>query len=458
MASTNARVRNSFRETTHEGAPAARMTKVQALRRSVMSCLLWEREFYVDGQEIATRIQELAADVPVDTLASIAIEAREVAKLRHVPLLLLVALAKHGSGSAIVSETIARVIQRADELSEFLALYWTLNPKRADGRNAPLSAQVKLGLAAAFGRFDAYQIGKYDRAREVRLRDVLFLSHAKAANEDRQGLYKALVDQTLESPDTWEVALSAGGDKKAEFTRLLEAGKLGYLALLRNLRNMAQSGVDRSLVIDAIKARKGADRVLPFRYIAAARAAPSFEPALDEALIASIGEMPRLKGRTIVLVDVSHSMDAKLSSKSDLTRIDAAAALASIVPADDLRVFSFSNSLIEVPARKGMAGIEAITRSQAHMGTALSATMKLINSKFEYDRLIVITDEQAGGSHVMSGDNGRVPDPLVKASFMINVASAKNGVGYGKWTHIDGFSENVLRYIAEVEAGDLLAE
>lgn len=457
MASINARRKNTFTEKTHEGAPAARMSKVQALRRSVMSCLLFEGEFYENGRTISERIQELAQDVPVATLADIAIEAREVAKLRHVPLLLLVALAKRGSGSNLVSETIARVIQRADELTEFVALYWSLNQKRADGRNAPLSSQVKLGLAKAFGKFDAYQIAKYDRAREVRLRDVLFLSHVKPANDDRNLLQKKLVEQTLESPDTWEVALSAGGDKKDEFTRLLETGKLGYLALLRNLRNMDQSGVDRSLVIAAIRARKGADRVLPFRYIGAARAAPSFEPALDEALIASIGAMPRLKGRTLVLVDVSHSMNAKLSAKSDLTRMDAAAALAAILPADDLRVMTFSNGLIEVPARKGMAGIEIIRRSQPHSGTQLAATMKMVNQRFPHDRLIVITDEQAGGGHIMTGDNGgRVPDPIVERAYMINVASAKNGVGYGKWLHIDGFSENVLRFLFEIEAADLI--
>ncbi|AFU88009.1 RNA-binding protein [Caulobacter phage CcrColossus] len=460
MASTNRSTKNTFTEKTHEGAPAARMTAVQALRRSVMSCLLFENEAYEDGVEISTRIAKLAEQVPVDTLAQIAIEAREVANLRHVPLLLLVTLAKRGSGNGLVSETIARVIQRADELSELVALYWKYNPPRDGARKAPLSKQMKLGLAKAFAKFDAYQIAKYDRAKEVRLRDVLFLSHPKAANDERQSLYKGLVDQTLESPDTWEVALSAGGDKKAEFTRLLEDKKLGYLALLRNLRNMEQAGVDRKLVIDAIKARKGgAHRVLPFRYIAAARAAPTFEPALDEALIASIADMPKLPGRTVVMVDVSGSMDEKLSGKSDLTRIDAASALASVIPAEDLRVISFSNKIVEVPARKGMAGVDAIRRSQPHIGTALVQAVATVQSKFEFDRLIIITDEQASGktvNHMLGG--GSMPAPKVKHSYVINVASAKNGIGYGKWTHIDGFSESVLRFIHEAENAGVIGE
>lgn len=460
MASSNTTTKRTFQEKTHEGAPAARMNTVQALRRSVMSCLLFENEAYEDGVEISKRIQSLAEQVPVETLAEIAIEAREVANLRHVPLLLLVALAKRGSGNGLVSQTIARVIQRADELAELVALYWKFNPARDGARKAPLSKQMKLGLSKAFAKFDAYQIAKYDRAKEVRLRDVMFLSHPKAANDEREALYKGLVDQTLESPDTWEVALSAGGDKKEEFTRLLESGKLGYLALLRNLRNMDQAGVDRTLVNSAIRARKGgAHRVLPFRYIAAARAAKSFEPALDEALIASIADVAKLPGRTVVLVDVSGSMDTQLSGKSDLKRIDAACALASVISAEDLRVFSFSNQLVEVPARKGMSGVEAISRSQSHGGTELASAVHTINLKVPHDRLIVITDEQAGGgSGYGYASRGRVPDPVVKHAYMINVASHKNGVGYGKWTHIDGFSESVLRFIAEAEGANLIGE
>jgi len=459
MASVNATRKNTFKEKTHGGVAAARMTTVEALRRSVMSCMLFEGEFYENGKTIADRISTLAAEVPIETLANIAIEAREVANLRHVPLLLCVALAKRGSGHGdrLVANTIARVIQRADELAEFVALYWKMNPSAKQGKQSALSKQVKLGLGAAFSKFDAYQIAKYDRAKEVRLRDVLFLVHPKASPEV-QAVLNALAAQTLESPDTWEVALSAGGDKKTEFTRLLTEKKLGYLALLRNLRNMATAGVDRELVNAAIVARKGgAERVLPFRFIAAARAAPQFEPALDTALIASLEGMPKLTGKTLVLVDVSDSMNARISAKSDLMRIDAAAAIAAVIPADDLRVMTFSNGVVEVPARKGMAGVDVIIKSQRHAGTALAATIKVINEQVEYDRLIVITDEQAnGGSSFSMNKPNNIPAPKSKLAYMVNVASNKNGVGYGRWTHIDGFSEQVIRWIIEAEKAELI--
>src|ERR1035441_4673984 len=135
------------RPRTHEGAPAKVITAEPALRRSVLSCMLWEGEFYEDGVQIAGRIHELVPQVAPEKVATLAVEARERMKLRHAPLLLVREMARYATHRALVAETLTRVIQRADELSEFVAIYW------AGGRQ-PLSAQVKKGLAAAFGKFD----------------------------------------------------------------------------------------------------------------------------------------------------------------------------------------------------------------------------------------------------------------------------------------------------------------
>lgn len=421
---------------THEGAPAIEDKPERELRRAVLSCLLWENQFYESGHDIAARIVDLALKVDPVTLAALAVEARSTHNLRHVPLLLLTVLAKTGAGGkADVAGTVEKVIQRADEMGELLAIYWR------DGRK-PVPAAFKRGLARAARKFDAYRLGKYDRDNaSVKLRDVLFITHAKPKDAEQAEVWKKLVAGELESPDTWEVALSGGADKKATFERLIREGKLGYLALLRNLRNMVAADVDLGLIRDAVVARKGgAERVLPFRYIAAARACPQLEPAIDQALCQSISEMAPLPGRTIVLVDVSGSMDAKLSGKSDLSRMDAAAALASII-SGQLRVFTFSEGLAEVPPRRGMAGVDAVIRSQPHGGTWMGAAVAHIN-QIEHDRLIVITDEQS---------HDQVPLPRVKKAYMLNVAGAKPSVAYGPWTRVEGFSEGIIRYIATVE-------
>lgn len=335
------------------------------------------------------------------------------------------------------AQAIYETINRADELAELLAIYFR-NGKR------PIPAQMKKGLAKAFTKFDAYSLAKYNRDGAIKLRDVLFLTHAKPKDAEQAAVWKSLIDGTLASPDTWEVALSNGADKKQTFERLIREGNLGYLALLRNLRNMIESGVDESLILGAIEARKGAERVLPFRFVAAARYAPQFEPALDKAMTHSINLLPKLKGKTIVLVDVSGSMEDKLSGKSDMTRLDAAAALGSIIQSDFLRVFTFSQNLVEVAPRKGMAGVDVIKNSQNRGSTYLAKALQEIN-KLDYDRLIVITDEQ---SH-----DGSCDPKQGSLGYLINVASNKNGVGYGRWNHIDGFSENVIRWIYENEQG-----
>lgn len=453
MARTNTRARNELK--THEGAPAVIINAEAQLRRSVMSCLLFEKEFYEDGHEIAKRITSLAEAVEPVVVAHIANEARNIMHLRHAPLLLLEVLSRTGASQTcivagrevgLVASTIEKVVQRADEMAEFIAIY----TKGGDRRNAPkgkgrqFSAQVMRGLAMAFRSFDDYQLAKYDRDGKVKLRDVMRIVRPKPLNEGESARYKAALHGTLPAPDTWEVALSTGQDKKETWERLLRENKLGYLALLRNLRNMVQAGVDADLVKTKIELRKGAARVLPFRYVAAARIMPQFEPSIDKALLAAIETMAPLSGTTVVLVDVSGSMDYKLSAKSDMTRADAAATLASIIPGD-LRVFTFSNSMVEVPARKGMAGVDAILKSQSHGGTYLGAALNVLNGQAAqqgWHRLIVITDEQS---------HDAVPAPAFERAYMINVASNKNGVGYGRWTHIDGFSENVLRFIREAE-------
>ena len=254
-------------------------------------------------------------------------------------------------------------------------------------------------------------------------------------------MFHAINTGTLESPDTWEQTSLKGKMTAQDWKRLLNLKKMGYLALLRNLRNMEQAGVECGVVDNAIRAGRGSRYVLPFRYVAAARAAPRHLEVLDEALRQKIDDLPRLKGRTIVLVDVSSSMDERLSAKSDLTRLDAACAVAALVNAGQLRIFSFSNSLSEIsrPAR-GMRCIEQIKRSQPHGGTYLGQAVEALP---QCERLIVLTDEQS---------HDAVRRPKATKAYMINVASNENGVGYSEaWTHINGFSEGVLRYISTTE-------
>lgn len=418
---------------THEGARAARIGPLAQLERSVLSCLLWEDEFYEDGQTIGQRIAELVKQVPAEETARVAAQAKEDMKLRHVPLLLVRELMRSKEGRALAKDLFPRVILRPDDITEFLAIYWRDNP------DEPLAKQVKRHLGESFRRFDEYQLAKYNGGQKaVKLRDAIRITRPKPADDDQAALWKRLVKDELATPDTWEVELSKGGDKRESWTRLLTEERLGGLAMLRNLRNMTQAGVDADLIRRGISAVK-AGRLLPINFIAAAGPNSQFEPVLEAKFFECFADREKLKGKTIILVDVSGSMDYQLAGKSQMTRMDVACSLAMIGREmfEDLRVFTFSNDLVETPSRRGFALRDVIIGSQPHGGTELGKAVKALPPR---DRLIVITDEQ---SHD--------PVPQMKG-YLINVASNRNGVGYGEWVHIDGWSDKVLDYIARYEA------
>lgn len=424
---------------THEGAPAFNISKIAELKRSVMACMLWEDGFYESGQAISTRIATLIKEVDPKVVAQIAKDARNKQHLRHVPLLVTREMARATDGhKMLVAETLNEIIQRPDELKEFLAIYWK------EGKQA-LSNQVKKGLASAFTKFDEYSLAKYNSADAIKLRDVMFMVHPKPLNKDQEKVWKKLVDNTLAIPDTWETNLSAGKDKKATFERLIREGKLGGLAFIRNLRGMLEAGVDETFMKENLLHAK-VDKILPFRYVAAARHVPTFEGVLEKLMLKSLQEKTKLPGKTIIVVDVSGSMfGAPVSAKSDIDRFDAGAALAVIMKeiCEHTEVYTFSNNLVRVADRRGFALIDAMKSSQSHGGTELGKAMTEVNQK-KYDRVIVFTDEQS---------HDRVGAPAGKG-YMVNVACHQNGVGYGPWTHIDGFSEAIVDYILQYETID----
>lgn len=427
---------------THEGAKGRAFGPEKQLRRALMNCMLWEDQFYENGVSIAERMADLVPKVKAETVAAMAVEAREDMKLRHAPLLIVREMARYDEHKALVADTLERIIQRPDELTEFLSIYWVdaLGPLQ-QRKKAAVSAQAKKGLARAFAKFDAYQLAKYDRDGAVRLRDVLFLVHPKPKNTEQEKVWKQLAEGELSSPDTWEVALSGGADKRETFERLIAEKKLGALALLRNLRGMQVAGVPKRTIATALDDMR-VDRVLPYRFIAAARYAPDLEPELENAMFRSIEGHARLKGKTTLLVDVSGSMDSPMSYRSEMTRLDAAVGLAVLAReiCEEVEIYTFSETTVKVPARRGFALRDAIVSSQAHWSTRLGEAIDKVDRKGR--RLIVFTDEQ-------SHDRVNAPKGL---GYMVNVASYQNGVGQGDWQRIDGFSEKILDWIIASEA------
>jgi hypothetical protein len=305
---------------------------------------------------------------------------------------------------------------------------------------------IGLGFGAGFKKFNEYSLAKYaGDSKAYSPRDVMFLVHPKPDNDAQKELWAKVANKTLSTPDTWETQLSAGKDKGETFTRLIQESKLGVLAFIRNLRNMNESGVSRSLV-EQYSQTVNLEKALPFRFITAARHVPAWSDIIENMMLRSTKEMEKLKGKTLILVDNSASMyGTKVSSKSELDRASAAQALSILVReiCEESVIISYSTSNAIIPAHvRGFSLGEAISKATSHGGTDTGGAVAYANS-LGYDRIIVFTDEQTAT---------RVPNPLTKKAYMINVATYQNGVGYGAWTHINGFSEATVKYIQAVEA------
>lgn len=204
---------------------------------------------------------------------------------------------------------------------------------------------------------------------------------------------------------------------------------------------MLAAGVDLDLIRQAIEEHRF-ERVLPFRFIAAARYAPKLEPVLEAAMFRALQGVPRLPGKTVLVIDHSGSMSVPLSSQSELRCFDAATGLAILLReiCEELDVIAFSSHAALVPPRHGFALADAIEKATRWGGT-LTEKAKRFADSLGYDRIIIVTDEQS--HQALSAPQGK--------GYVINVAPYQNGVGYGPWVHIDGWSEAVVRWIAEYE-------
>lgn len=417
--------------------PVRQIDNEQKLVRMTLASLLWEDNFYVDGVTHAQALASLVAKTNADFVANLAMAARSQFKLRHVPLLLARELARK---SALKAETLASIIQRPDELGEFVSIYWK-------DKKQPLANQVKKGLALALGKFNEYQLAKWDKnSAAVRLRDVLFLTHAKPTSPAQAELFRKLAEDKLEVPNTWETRLSAGEDKKETFEDLMATKQLGALAFLRNLRNMVQAGIPEA-DIRSYGATINVERALPFRYIAAARIMPQFEDMLEDMMLRSLATHKKLPGKTKLFLDVSSStFRTPVSSKSDLTRQDAILALGMLCReiCEDVEIYSFSGNAMRIAPRHGFALADAVKTSQGCSGTDINRSLSSF-ANVSADRIIIMTDEQSTSRVVAPSRYG------AEKGYIINVGSYKNGINSGEWETITGFSEAVIDYIQAIE-------
>ena len=438
------------------GALAAKQSNTALLRRAVLANLLWEDVAYMDGMKVAEEIQRLIPLCPAIDVYNIALEARTMQKLRHTPLFIAVEMCKYPEHKMFVQDLLPQIITRADMLTDFLAIYWK------DGKK-PIANQAKKGLAKAFHNFNEYKFAKYDRDAAIKLRDVMFLCRPKPENQYEQDLFKKVADRTLATPETWEVLLSTGKDKKESWTKLISEGKIGGLAMLRNIANMRRANVDKKVINEGLEKLKSS-MLMPLDFLKAFRMNPEFGRQIEDAMINSYANLPKLKGKTLFIVDVSGSMGARMSEKSDFTRYDAACAMAMLAAnqCEDYEIvctagndYTHTGAHRNIPyPQKGFGIFEQIreaNRNIGHGGIFTRQCLEWCNNKFKgqkFDRIIVFSDSQD-----CDLPERRTPKPFGTYNYICDISAHIKGVNYkGSWTaEISGFSEHFITFIAATE-------
>ena len=413
----------------YEGEKAYAMTPEMELYTAVVTCALSDN-FYESKDNRMERIASLIRQVDPEFVAKLAVYTRTNMNLRSIPMFLIVELAKIHNGDSLVKRTIEKTVLRADEIMELLMCYQLRN---AEGKSikklGKLSRQVQEGLKSAFNRFDEYQFAKYNRDNlEVKLKDALFLVHPKANCPEQQAIFDKIVSGDLQTPYTWETQLSELGQKHfssreekeaalgALWEELIDSGKVGYMALLRNLRNILHAKVSAahiekvaSIISDPQKVAKS--KQLPIRFLAAYKELLGVKAsytsvmlsALESAVKASVVNLQGFGIDTNVLVaaDVSGSMFNSISPKSTVMLYDIGILFSMLLKSKCKSVVSgmFGSTWKELnlPLDNILANTIEMQRREGEVGYSTNGHKVieyLIENNIKMDKVMIFTDLQ----------------------------------------------------------------
>lgn len=335
---------------TAEGQKAYALNAEHELYTMVATSLLSGDKYYEKGSAQLARAEKLVGECDPHFVSNLAAYARNELNMRSMPILLTVLLSQKHRGSPVTRKTVPRVLKRADEFGEILGCYANLYGKLKTVTKGAHSVEKRLagrpnalvrGLRDVFesGRFNAYQYSKYSNdKKQFTIRDVMFLTHPRAKTTEQKETFAAIANKKLETADRWETRISGLGKadketKQQNWVELLETGKLPHMALLRNLRNILETDPEPAVFqkfLDELKRGVIKGKQFPFRYYSAYKQIKDINPmkygrmimaALNECLITSTRNSYNVfdEGQTLFAIDVSGSMEAKLSDKSEMS-------------------------------------------------------------------------------------------------------------------------------------------
>ncbi|MCM1990240.1 TROVE domain-containing protein [Oceanirhabdus seepicola] len=446
------------------GHVAYSMDIKEKLIMAILTSFFNEKKFYGDNsEEILEDIRKMIKEDP-KFVANLAIYARKEMHLRSISHVLIGELARSEQGKKYVRKAINEIVERVDDMSEIVS--YTLNTY-----GKPIPNSMKKGVADAFITFDEYSLAKYNRKKDVRLKDILCLTHPKAKTEEQSNMFKRVLEDQLKAPVTWEVELSTKGNKKETWEELIEGKRLGYMATLRNLRNIIKAEPNNiddiyEFLSDENKVRRS--KQLPFRYYSAYNVLKNegigtskVYDTLEKALEYSTNNINTLKGKTMISADVSGSMRWNLSGKSDISCAEIAVLMMAISNhiCEETITTTFDTRLYSNP----MASTNGIISNANSIpinggGTDITLPIRyLLDNRIFVDRIIILSDNEINNGyntcqHFLEKYKKKVnPDVWVHA---IDLQGYGTQQFHGERVNIiAGWNEKILEFIYKVENG-----
>lgn len=407
MAKFNAS--QTIKTTNKSGHAAYGMDAKSKLVTQVLCSFFNEKKYYQDNSgEMQETIKAVIRTDP-RFVSNLAMFARREFNMRSVSHVLTAYLAHEPEGKPFVRETVKGVSVRGDDVTEIMAFYLATFGK-------PVPNALKKGVSDVLTGFDEYTLAKYKGAgKAVKMRDLLCLCRPTPKDAEQSALWKRCLENALETPMTWETELSAHGNNAKTWERLIDSGKVGYMALLRNLRNIMQANpaniekvYQRIENPDAVRKSKQ----LPFRFLSAYKSVSDIAgsralDALENAADASISNLPRLSGLSVIAVDVSGSMGGSPSAKSSVRCVEIGMLLGLIANqiCDNSIFYMFNNGLYKRALSHRTGILQEAVGGTANGGTDMRLPfIGMLKEQVKTDRVIIVSDNECnhGKSTVQS--------------------------------------------------------
>jgi len=358
-------------------------------------------QFYKSANDTFQRLKKLVIICDKRFVAQAAVYARNQFGMRSITHVVASELAMFISGESWAKDFYYAIVRRPDDMMEIASYHFSKNGK--------LSNSMKKGFAKAFDKFDRYQLAKYrGENKGIKLIDIVNLVHPVPVEKNADAI-NALVKGELKSFDTWETELSKAGqvstneEEKADFKKevwikLIRENKIGYFALLRNLRNIieqAPNEINQAIKILTNETYIKKSLVLPFRFMTAyeelekinnGKIVRTVLMALNDAVDIAVKNVPKFDGETLVVLDISGSMVGKPAVIGSLF----SAVLIKSNNADFI-VFADNAKYVNVNPKDTTITIANSIRFAAG-GTNFKAIFEVANKK--YDRVMILSDMQ----------------------------------------------------------------